>query len=215
MLEPPLLFDLDGTLVDSLPDIAASVNHVRAANGLPRLDDGAVASMVGDGLNVLLRRALPGLGAEACADAAALYHDHHLEQCTRLVRPFPGVSSCLARWHADGTAMAVVTNKPLEFAGRILDALALRRYLSVVVAGDSTPTKKPHPGPCLHALDQLGARDASKRRGTMIGDSVQDLRAGKAAGLRTLAVLFGYRDEATLRAEGADAYWTSFGVFAA
>lgn len=212
MLEPPLLFDLDGTLVDSLPDIAASVNHVRVAYGLAALPVAEVAGMVGDGQNRLLQRALPGIPAAEHARAEALYRGHHLEQCTHLVRPFEGVVAHLQRWHAQGVPMAVVTNKAGVFAGRILDTLGLRPYLPVLIDGDDENERKPSPTPCLRALRQLGAPAG---RGTMIGDGLQDLRAGKAAGLRTLAVLFGYRDEAVLRAEGADGYWSAFGVFAA
>jgi len=211
MLEPPLLFDLDGTLVDSLPDIAASTNHVRAAFGLDALERASVAALVGDGLPRLIERALPALSADDRNRALDLYRSHHRQQCTRLVRPFAGVVDHLRRWHASGVAMAVVTNKGTEFADRILLALGLRPYLPVLIGGDSVAEPKPSPEPCRLALRQLRSPPG---RGTMIGDGVQDLRAGKAAGLRTVAALFGYRDEATLRAEGADCYWSSFGVLA-
>jgi phosphoglycolate phosphatase len=209
MLEPPLLFDLDGTLVDSLPDIAASVNRVRAAFALPELPAVAVRGMVGDGLAKLLERALPGLDDEQLRAATQIYRAHHEQQCTRLVRPFANVVPRLQQWHAEGVPMAVVTNKPRRFAELILDALALRRYLPVLVDGDSLADRKPSPEPCRLALRELGSAPG---RGTMIGDGVQDLRAGKAAGLRTTAALFGYRDAAALRAEGADQFWVAFGV---
>jgi phosphoglycolate phosphatase len=212
-LEPPLLFDLDGTLVDSLPDIAASVNHVRTAHALPALPDHAVRVMVGDGLTRLLERALAeraaGDMAIDMAAAKALYRAHHLEQCTRLVQVFPGVLAQLASYRARGWPMAVVTNKSAVFAQRMLDALRLSPFLPVVVDGESVGAQKPSPEPCLAALRELGAAPG---RGTMIGDGVQDLRAGKAAGLRTVAVLYGYRDADSLRAEGADVYWRAFGV---
>lgn len=209
MLEPPLLFDLDGTLVDSLPDIAATVNAVRHAQGHDELTLDAVRGMVGDGLSKLLERALPGATPEQMKAAKRVYREHHLQQCIRLVRPFPGVPEHLARWHDQGLAMAVVTNKSAVFAERILAHLDLRRYLPVLVDGESVPAKKPSPEPCLRALRELGV---SPPRGTMIGDGVQDLRAGKAAGLRTIGALFGYRDPDVLRREGADGFWRSFGV---
>lgn len=209
MLEPPLLFDLDGTLVDSLPDIAASTNHVRAEFDLAGLSNAEVQSMLGDGLSKLLERALPGRALDQRRRGERIYRAHHGEQCTRFVRPFPGVESCLRQWHNDGIPMAVVTNKAGVFAERILDALGLRPYLPVLIDGESGTEKKPSPEPCVRALHALGT---PARRGTMIGDSVQDLRAGKAAGLRTVAALFGYRDPVELRAEGADSYWVAFGV---
>ena len=206
-LEPPLLFDLDGTLVDSLPDIAASVNHVRAAFSLPNLPVADVRGMVGDGLTKLLQRALPSGNEDDLRRAKQIYRAHHLDQCIRLVRPFPGVIAHLQHFHALGWPMAVVTNKSAVFAARMLDVLGLRPYLPVLVDGESV-AKKPSPEPCQRALHELGATPG---QGTMIGDGVQDLRAGKAAGLRTVAVLYGYRDARVLRAEGADQYWTAFG----
>ena len=209
MLEPPLLFDLDGTLVDSLPDIAATINAVRAAQGHPELPLAAVRGMVGDGLTKLLERALPGATPEQMKAAKRAYREHHLAQCTRLVRPFAGVTDHLLTWQARGWPMAVVTNKSAVFAERILDHLDLRRFFPVLVDGESVPAKKPSPEPCRRALRELGVSGA---RGTMIGDGVQDLRAGKAAGLRTVGALFGYREPQVLRAEGADTFWSAFGV---
>lgn len=209
MPEPPLLFDLDGTLVDSLPDIAASVDYVRRQHGLPPLRDEGVRPLVGDGLARLLERALPDLDATARAEAEATYRAHHVEQCTRLVRPYPGARAHLERWRGAGWPLAVVTNKPIAFATRVLVACGLAPLFQAVIGGDSTPARKPDPTPCHAALDALGM---PRGVGTMIGDGVQDLRAGRAAGLRTIAALFGYRPEAELRAEGADAYWAGFGV---
>ena len=104
--------------------------------------------------------------------------------------------------------MAIVTNKPTRFTSRILEHLELTRYLPVAICGDTLDVKKPDPAPLREALRRLGAPlDA----GMMVGDSVQDLRAGKAAQLRTAAALFGFRSEEELRAEGADEYWSAFG----
>lgn len=207
MLEPPLLFDLDGTLVDSLPDIAATINAVRESQGHPVLSLAAVRGMVGDGLTKLLERALPSAKPEQMKAAKRFYREHHLEQCTRLVRTFAGVHDHLLAWQDRGWPMAVVTNKSAVFAERILDHLDLRRFFPVLVDGESVAAKKPSPEPCLRALRELGASG-----GTMIGDGVQDLRAGKAAGLRTVGALFGYREPHVLRAEGANAFWSAFGV---
>lgn len=216
MLSPaPFLFDLDGTLADTLPDIAASCNHVRARFGLPPCATAVVRGFVGDGARTLLARALdgalpadPAAAARALDDAFASYVAHHEAQCTVHARLYPGALAALQALHEGGHPLAVVTNKPARFAAPILRALGLERLLPVVVGGDTLPVRKPDPAPVLHALAQLGAEPLGA---TMIGDGVQDLRAGKAAGARTIACLYGYGDPAALRAEGADGYWAAFG----
>jgi len=211
----PFLFDLDGTLADTLADIAASANHVREVHGLPAAPLAVVRSFVGDGARTLLRRALADvLPADAAAteraiDAAfACYAEHHAAQCTRTVRAFPGVRDHLASLRAAGHGLAVVTNKPERFAVAIVQHLGLHDLLAVVIGGDTLPLRKPDPAPLALALARLGGGVA----GTMVGDGVQDLRAGKALGLRTVACLFGYGEPARLRAEGADAFWSAFGI---
>jgi phosphoglycolate phosphatase len=206
------LFDLDGTLADTLADLTASANHVRSSFGLPPVDDAAVRGFVGDGARTLLRRALAGLDeplTDALVDDAfQRYVEHHREQCTRLTVPFPGVRQHLEHLHDAGHALAVVTNKPERFAIPVVHHIGLAELLPVVIGGDTLPQRKPDPAPLRHALERLGAEITGA---TMVGDGVQDLRAGKALGLRTIACLFGYGDPEALRAEGADAYWTAFG----
>ena len=210
MALPPLLLDLDGTLVDSLADIAASANHVRAAYGLGPLSHDAVRGMIGDGATLLLRRALTELGEPVDVAAAwPIYDEHHREQCTATVELYPGVGACLEAWRHAGRKLAVVTNKPEGFARRILEHLGVDRFFGAVVGGDTTPARKPDPAPLREALRIL---DVSPGDAWMVGDGLQDLRAGRAAGTRTIAALYGFRDEGSLRAEGADAYWTAFGV---
>ena len=208
----PVLLDLDGTLVDSLADIAATANHVRAVFDLPPLGTDAVRRMVGDGAAKLLERAL----ADACrpvapGDAFEIYDAHHREQCTRLVRPYPGAVETLQRWHDDRRPVAIVTNKPERFAVRILEHLGLLGLVGAVVGGDSTAERKPSPVPLHEALARLGL---GTERAWMAGDGIQDLRAGRAAGLRTIGALYGFHDPDRLRSEGADLFWTAFGVAA-
>jgi len=212
------LFDLDGTLAETLPDIAASCNHVRSRHGLPPADLAAVRAFVGDGARALLARALhdalPGAGTRREAmldDALAMYVDHHHAQCTVHARLFPGVLPFLERERAAGRRLGVVTNKPERFARPLLAHLGVADLLGAIVGGDTLPQRKPSPEPLRAALRELGIAAASA---VMVGDGVQDLRAGKAAGLSTIGCLFGYGDIATLRAEGADAWWASFGVAA-
>jgi len=213
---PPFLFDLDGTLADTLADIAASTNHVRQFHGLVAVDATEVRSFVGDGARTLLRRALHEVmpadpaAAERAIDAAfACYAEHHAAQCVRSVRAYPGVREHLEQLRAAGHRLAVVTNKPERFAVRIVEHLGLHDLLPVVIGGDTLPLRKPDPAPLREALRRLGHDGA---RGTMVGDGVQDLRAGKALGQRTVACLFGYGDPAKLRSEGADTFWREFGI---
>ncbi len=205
----PILFDLDGTLADTLGDIGASANHIRELAGLPPVELDEVRRMVGDGARVLCERAIRdnprGLRVDDVWDA---YRAHHAAHCTATVEPYPGVRAHLERYADAGHPLAVVTNKPEGFAVRILEHLEMTALLPVVIGGDSTPERKPHPGPLRAALERLGgAAD-----GTMVGDSPQDIRAGRAAGLATIAALFGFQDEPVLRAERADEYWVRFGV---
>lgn len=212
----PFLFDLDGTLADTLPDIASSTNYVREQHGLPALPLATVRGFLGDGALTLLRRALaPCLPLDATAaaallaDAYARYTTHHQHACTEQACLFPGVRAGLLQLAAAGHPLAVVTNKPLALAQRVVHHLGLGTLLPVVVGGDSLPVRKPDPAPLRLALTQLGLSD--QVAATMVGDGVQDLRAGKHLGLTTIACLYGYGDPATLRSEGADRYWHAFG----
>ena len=207
---PPLLLDLDGTLADTLEDIRASANHVRDAYGLEPLPADTVRELVGNGAMALLRGALQEAGPfEPLRERAwALYREHHTEQCMVHVRAYPGVCEHLRQWHGEGRLMAVVTNKPEAFAAAILDHLELTPHLPVLIAGDTIGHKKPAPEPIWAALDRLGA---PRTPAIMAGDSPSDLRAGQAAGLTTIAALYGYRPAEELRRQGADLYWQRFG----
>ncbi|MCU0866461.1 MAG: HAD-IA family hydrolase [Planctomycetes bacterium] len=215
---PPFLFDLDGTLADTLGDLAASTNHVRAAFALPPLPPAAVRRLIGDGARTLLARALHerlaanGPEREHQLDQAfASYLEHHAAQCTATAQLYPGVRTFLTERRAAGHPLAVVTNKPERFALPLVAHLGLHDLLPVVIGGDTLPQKKPDPAPIRLALQRLGTPPELAAHAVMIGDGVQDLRAGKAAGLRTIGCLFGYGDPAALRAEGADAFWQAFG----
>jgi phosphoglycolate phosphatase len=213
---PPFLFDLDGTLADTLADIAASTNHLRERHDLRHASLEVVRSFVGDGARTLIRRALHEVlpadpqAREGMLDAAfAAYAEHHLAQCTRTVQLYPGVRAHLEQLAAAGHPLAVTTNKPERFAVMIVRHLGLHELLPVIVGGDTLPVRKPDPAPLRHALQQLGCGE--RDRGTMVGDGVQDLRAGKALGCRTIACLFGFGEPARLRSEGADVFWRAFG----
>lgn len=210
---PAWLFDLDGTLADTLGDIAASTNAVRAHYGLEPVGPDLARTYVGDGARMLLRRALATVlpdPTETDLDAAfAVYAEHHREQCTRTAALFPGVGDFLGRLRSAGSAIAVVTNKSERFALPVCRHLGLDAFTDVIIGGDTLPLRKPDPAPLRLALRRLGTKTAGA---VMVGDGLQDVAAGKALGLCTVACLFGFHEPAKLRAAAADVYWQAFGV---
>ncbi len=178
------LFDLDGTLIDSVADLATAVNLMRAELELPALDIPTVRTYVGDGATMLLRRALPeGWFSEARLQRFLDLYSQHLMEQTVI---YPGILEFL-ELHS-GRPMAVVTNKPLGFSLRLLDGLGLSRFFPVVLGGESCPAKKPDPAPGREALRLLGAEAKSA---VMIGDHHTDLKAGRGAGVRTCFCAWG------------------------
>ena len=178
------LFDLDGTLVDSLADLATAVNLLRRDLSLPPLDLATVRRHVGDGATALVTRSLPpGAFTPARLERFLdLYGVHLLEQ----TRPYPGIVPFLERRRQ--LPLAVVTNKPLGLSQRLLRGLDLDRFFPVVIGGDSCAEKKPAPAQVLLALERLGADPAGA---VMLGDHHTDLRAGRAAGIATCFCAWG------------------------
>ena len=192
------IFDLDGTLVDTLEDITASVNFTLTKLGVRPVPVQAVRGFVGDGLAQLLLRALDGRDG-LLADATGIYTVHHSRHLADRSRLYPGVRETLDRFRA--VPMAVVTNKTADFVTPLLDALGIGGLFRMVLGADSGLPLKPAPDALLHVLRTVGA---PKEQSVMVGDGVTDLRAGKAAGVVTCAVTYGFRNEEQLRAEGPD-----------
>ncbi|MCX7892097.1 MAG: phosphoglycolate phosphatase [Burkholderiales bacterium] len=191
-----VLFDLDGTLVDSAADLAAAANRMLAALGLPPRSVEDVKTYVGKGIPRLVHRALLGrLDGDADpvlhARALALFEAAYAEESGRHSAVFAGVTEGLARLRAAGLALACVTNKAERFTLDLLAAKGLDGYFDVVVSGDSTPVKKPDPGPFLHACERLGVAPAEA---FVIGDSANDVAAARAAGIPILCVPYGYNE---------------------
>ncbi len=172
------LFDLDGTLVDSVNDLATGLNLLREELSLPPLPVHRVRACVGDGATQLVKRALTEIPfcEKNLQRFLTLYGEHLLDATTI----YPGIRDFLDshRHHRLG----IVTNKPHTYTLPLLDGLGLSSYFAVVVGGDSCSEKKPHPAPILYALQQLGKTAATA---VMIGDHHTDLRSGAAAGTRT------------------------------
>jgi phosphoglycolate phosphatase len=180
MIFDSYLFDLDGTLVDSVADLATAVNLLRAELSLPPLDIPTVRGYVGDGATFLVKRSLPeGLYSEERLQRFLNHYGEHLLENTAL---YPGIRSFLDERNSAGTKMAVVTNKPHRLTLLLLEGLALNSYFPVIIGGDSLPQKKPDPRPVWRAMEELAAAPQST---VMIGDHHTDLAAGRAAGIRT------------------------------
>ncbi|MBF0624843.1 MAG: phosphoglycolate phosphatase [Magnetococcales bacterium] len=204
---PPLpcqavLFDLDGTLVETAVDLAGAMNHVLAKRGYPTLPLAQVRNMVGHGARVLLARGFWGFGAQppdgdpdfeaAVRDFLDYYGDHLVDGS----RPFPGVEDTLDQLLDQGYKLAVVTNKPEHLTLKMLKLLDLDRRFQAVVGGDTLSRRKPDPHPLWHALDALGVPAAAA---VMVGDSETDVASGRAAGCAVVAVTYGYNRDQPVR----------------
>jgi phosphoglycolate phosphatase len=189
---PDLVFDLDGTLIDSAPDLHAALNRLMEMLGRRKLELTEVILMVGDGVPVLVRRALEATGGvpDEFDEILQAYHSIYGSAVADLTKPFPGVLETLQELHGRGHRMAVCTNKPEAATHAILEALGLTRFFSAVAGGDSLPVRKPDPGHLLGTLEMLGS---TPNRAVMIGDSHNDIQVAIEARVRSIAVSYGYR----------------------
>ena len=186
------LFDLDGTLVDTAPDLSRALNHTLARVGLGDVDESLTRHWVGHGVRAMLEAAFGHLGMQATAGEldqhqAALV-DHYAAHIADYSRPYPTVVETLTALTARAP-LAVVTNKPTDLSNRLLDALGLARYFEVVVGRGSTENFKPHPEPALHACDFLGA---AVDQALFVGDSETDVLCARAAGCEVAIYRHGY-----------------------
>ncbi len=189
-----VLFDLDGTLIDSAPDLHVAANKLLAEENRRPVTLEEIILMIGDGVPKLVERAFEATGEGVYDDALKALAGRFLEfyepHAADLTVPFPGALDCLARLKAQGYALGLCTNKPYAATLEILDALGMAAVLDVVIGGDSLPgIKKPDPRHLLAALDKLGA-DAGTA--VMVGDNANDVNAAHAAGLPAIVCRFGY-----------------------
>jgi phosphoglycolate phosphatase len=198
-----LVFDLDGTLVDSVPDLAAALNHLMAARGLAAFSLPEVTGFVGDGVAALVQRGFTARGvAQDAAALQAFNTDYNAHAADRTVA-FPGVPETLARLAAEGWRMAVCTNKPETPARSLLAALGLEHFFAAVGGGDSFPVRKPDPA---HLLATLAAAGGDPQRAVMVGDHHNDILAATGAGLPSILAAWGYTPEV----QGASAVARAF-----
>lgn len=202
-----IVFDLDGTLADTVPDIAPAVNAALSELGRDGWPQDRIREWVGSGARRLMARALTGdPDGQPPAPQLDAALEHFLEAYGRRVLVdsdlFPGVEPALARLHARGTSMACVSNKPEHLSRAVVEGLGIDRYFHVVVGGDSLPAKKPDPLPLVHAANVCRVNPSET---LMVGDSDTDVTAARAAGMPVVCVDYGYNAGRDIRASFPDA----------
>jgi pyrophosphatase PpaX len=204
MTTDTLLFDLDGTLIDSVRLILDSYHHTLRVHGIPARSDADWLRGVGTPLRVQFREWDDGTGK--IEELVATYRDYNLANHDSMVRAYDGVADMLRTVKASGRKTGLVTSKNRQGSLRGLDLTGLTSYIDVLVCADDVLNPKPHPEPVLKALAELGADAGSA---VFIGDSVHDMHAGRAAGVRTAAVLWGPFSRADLEGSKPDAWLDS------
>jgi phosphoglycolate phosphatase len=192
-VKPLLIFDLDGTLIDSRLDLANSVNATRDHLGLPTISNETVYSYVGNGVPVLIKRALgEGASEQDLIVAQQFFLDYYRKHMLDFTRLYPGTSDALAKLSAAGMQLAVLTNKPVRFSQAIVEGLGVRPYFLHVYGGNSFEQKKPHP----MGIETLMAECQVERTKTvMIGDSSVDVLTARNADVRAWGVSYGFQPE--------------------
>ncbi len=202
-----LFFDLDGTLLESAPDLLLAVEAAMQAIDHPVPDLERLRHWVGNGTEKLVQRAITGsmegeAPAELMARAMPVFNQAYAEALGKASHPFEGVLPTLERLQALGLPMACITNKPQDFTLPLLRDQGLLDFFTVVVGGDVLPEKKPHPAPLLHAAQQCGQ---PIEHCLMVGDSQHDVQAARNAGCPVVAVSWGYNHGQDIRDAGPDA----------
>ncbi|GGE91350.1 phosphoglycolate phosphatase [Sphingomonas prati] len=185
-------FDLDGTLVDTAPDLTAALNNALGSLGRPAIDPESVRHMVGHGARALLRQGLQATGTcdETLIDRGfPVFIDHYTAHIADTSRPYPGVAEALDRLDTLGVKLAICTNKAESLALRLVEALGWQDRFAAIVGGDTLPVRKPDPTPLFAAIAHAGGGPAA-----FVGDSITDTDTARAAALPCIAVTFGFRD---------------------
>lgn len=196
-----IIFDLDGTLIDSSDDIAWAANRTLLHMGHDEMALETIKEGIGWGVKTLLERLMPDEGPERIDDARGKFLDYYWGHLTVKTTLYPGVKETIAYFREINKKMAVVTNKPVRFTERILEEFGLGESFMMVLGGDSLPNRKPHPEPVEKVITELGA---ALQRTAFVGDSPIDCETGKRAGIVTIGVEYGFRGREELEEAGCD-----------
>ncbi len=207
-----ILFDLDGTMVDSVPDIHPATNRMLCDLGLPAVELSVVRTWIGNGAANLVHRALTndhdGIADKALhRKALALYMEYYRQDVYRFSQPYDGVMDALENLSQRGFILGCVTNKPASHTLPLLQNISMAKYFRVVVSGDTCVNRKPDPQPLFYGCEQMGI-DASQC--LMVGDSKSDIMAGQAANMPVFCVTYGYNQGVDLAALAPDALIEDF-----
>lgn len=195
-----IIFDLDGTLLDTLQDLAAAVNHALASHGLPLRNETEVRSFLGNGIRSLVERAVPeGLTGEKFEQVFETFRTYYMEHCQDRTQPYEGILPLIKQLHKRGYKMGIVSNK-VDAAVQELNDRFFKTYIETAVGESPTVRRKPCPDAVLAALRRLGSSPAEA---VYVGDSEVDLATAENAGLPCVSVLWGFRDHDFLLAHGA------------
>lgn len=187
-----VVFDLDGTLADTAPDLTGALNHALTVMGRPTVPEESVRHMVGHGARALLQKGLAATGevSEALVEQGfPIFLDHYEAHIADFSRPFPGLETALDRLDAMGVKLAVCTNKMESLSRQLIDALGWQDRFAALVGGDTLPVRKPDPAPLFEAITRSGGG-----RAAFVGDSITDTLTGQNAKIPTVAVTFGFSD---------------------
>jgi 2-phosphoglycolate phosphatase len=184
-----VLFDLDGTLLDTAPDLVDALNRVCAERNHPAPDFKLACRYVSTGAAGLIRLAFPDADAAMVENLRIRLVDLYAENVCVLTKPYPGMEKLLEQIESLGKTWGVVTNKPAALTEPLMKAIGLTNRSACIVSGDTLPQRKPDPAPIMHALDLI---DCLPTVALYVGDAPQDIAAGQAAGVKTIAVSWGY-----------------------
>lgn len=209
MIKKPemILIDVDGTLVDSVPDLAYCVDEMMARLGMPLRGEARVREWVGNGVERLVRRALidqlEGEPDQALFEQAyPIFLALYAENTSKRSCLYPGVREALDWFKAEGYRLGCVTNKATQFTLPLLRDLGIHDDFGFIVCGDTLPQKKPDPAPLLHAATHFGVAPANA---LMLGDSISDVKAARAAGFQIVCMSYGYNHGVDIRTANPDA----------
>ncbi len=202
-----VMIDLDGTLIDTVPDLAAAANRMLTDLGRPEWGMEHYRAWIGNGVPRFVKRALTGEMQAEPEDklyepALTLFRQHYAAAVSDLSRPYPGVVECLQQLQAQGFSLACITNKAAAFTLPLLKNLDLAKYFQLILSGDSLPKQKPDPLPLTHACQHFSI---SPDHGVLIGDSSNDVQAARAAHMPVICVTYGYNHGHDIRQSLPDA----------